>query len=1580
MHISDGMIADGIYRKIVIFVVLMPFLLVGVSCVEANLTHTITSPAHMSVKNSVLVAGDFHYVDVSLCNETEKICIIAFSGTVEPNPEDRSIQNFYQWEYDCGVWRDASGYNSSYIDPSKCYADNNTYSFYIGISNKALPGSWTIKILIDNQETSSSSVNVVIGNFCLFFSTLIGVFQPSVKQRDMPLENEVRWYEKEKKLEAVEKNIEQIVDVVLKEKTLLSKEEKTLYKDIEFFRSENNPIGKQEILRSEISQYPRSKLKQETRNGVKSLFLKKTGDGVNCFSAMKFEALKRFLILIVLCMVVSASVLPMIVLMGKNGDSEEITILNIQSYPLIGGRWTVQFTTVGQADLIISAINRTTWSNNDQDHDLKFLECRRGNETLIYSWVNDSVFIPDFSSNETCYEISEVLTPGPHTLKFQFGGDIAFAYNLASENWLQTSTSDFNNGTKTNINVSSDSFHLQARYYLRNFTRINNEGFEGSWPPTGWSEDPGTSNWNRETDQVYQGTYSADFDGTGGAGGASGNLLSPSMNCAGSNVTAIYVKFWGYSDAADDGEYYLDYYDGGSWDQIGRLDNFGDGAWAQYSQKITDSQYFKSNFQIRWRVVGLNNNEHVYVDVVNVTVERNESGYYSIGNLLSKAHDTTRTLPDYNNIYVGITAPSGTTITTWVKAADTQANLSTATWYTTISQVPDKRWVQWRINLTGNTYLTPSVNDANVTWTYDNEYPISAVTTLSSYWQKTTPFQISVTASDNGTGIKEVALYYNYSANNVSGWSGWNKYGTNDTASPYTWSFTPPQGDGYYRFYSRAIDRELNVESAPSSPGFDTFCGVDTNKPSSRLDNIIPYWYVEPYRRVVINCSTANDSLSGLQNILLYYRYRIDNASVWGSWQLFSSDGAAPWSWNFNFPKAKGFYQFYSIAVDHAGNAEGPPVTPNNDTECAYNSYKPYSEVNAISPYWYSTSMTITSQATDFNGSGLQNVTLYYYYSLNNNTWSNSSKFGADTDPWKAISWVFTFPSGSGYYRFYSLAIDNDSNVEYFTGNDTLCGYDAVKPTSQVDAISAYWHNTTTNPLSITVTNTNDALSGVKNVTLYYRYRTDNASSWNTAVAFSRDENAPWSWSFNFPNGNGHYRLYSLAHDTAGNTEDPPTSPEFDAQCGYDTSKPSSQVNFISPYNVTISPFLISATASDDTKNVTIWYYYSSQNSSWWNPNWQYRKQLSISGKNGGYQMKIIIGNTSGGNVTCNSHARSNFGDIRFVSYSDNSTALSFWLRNYTAGIQATFWVNNSRNDTSIWLYYGNSIVSTTSSGDNTFYFFDDFSNGLSKWVMDSWNSDSIYINQSQGNSAPALRHNPDNSIPANRTYQDTRIRTAYKILNGIIEYDVYLAGTPRIIHQFGWRANGLSWTNGYCWRLQNSAADGGFFEFSAPATWTQIGTAFPVVSAGVWYHVKINVSGSAYSAKITPSAPAGDSARSVTDSTKTTADYLVSQVHGVSMNSGNFVLVDNVFVRKYWVTPPTWSSFGSEEAGYVKWNNVSNPDTGIPWNWNFSFPSSFGYYWFYSIAIDLNGNQEDIPKLSRCSMSLYKTGRSGHQ
>jgi hypothetical protein len=759
MHITDGIRAYGIYRKAVIVLVLMPFLLVGFNCADASPNKNIISQSHASLKDSVLVAGVFHYVDVTLLNEHEKICIIAYSGDTEPEPQARTENNYYKWEYDNGVWKDASGYDSSYIDPSKCYHENNTYSFYIGISNKAKPGSWTIKILVDNKETTSVSFKVIIGDFCLFFSTIIGVFQPTMKQKTLLAENELRCCYKERKLEASEENIERIVDSVLTKHPTVSNEKKSEDNNIDFYCSNNNPFSKQEPIRSAISLYPRSKLKEIKIDRSKSLFFSGIWGGGKDFCSLKSDVFKRFFMIIVVCIFLSTSLIPMVVLMGKNQDSGNITIINVQSFPLVGGKWTVRFSTVGRADLIITAINGTSWSNakNCSGYDLQFLSIQRGNQTLDYEWADGSVIIENYSSNETGYEISKVLDAGEHSLKFQFGDDVAYAYNDAS---------------------------------------------------------------------------------------------------------------------------------------------------------------------------------------------------------------------------------------------------------------------------------------------------------------------------------------------------------------------------------------------------------------------------------------------------------------------------------------------------------------------------------------------------------------------------------------------------------------------------------------------------------------------------------------------------------------------------------------------------------------------------------------------TWWNSGWLYRKQLTINGKNLGYQMKIIIGNTSGGNVNCNGHVRSDFGDIRFISYSDNTTQFPYWLRNYTTNTQATFWFNNTLNDSSIWMYYGNRTASTTSNGSNTFHFFDDFSNGISKWTMASWNTDSVFIDQTKGSPAPALIHLPDTSVPSNRTYQDTRIRTlSYKMRNGTIEYDVYLNGTPRSIHQLGWRVNSLSWTNGYCWRLQTSYGDGGFFRFTGEAAWTQIGTSFPDATAATWYHVQINVSGSNYATTVAPPC-GGVSTRSVSDSTKLTADYLISHLHGVSMDSTNYVLVDTIFVRKYRATPPTWSSYGQEEI----YTDVSNP------------------------------------------------------
>ena len=71
-----------------------------------------------------------------------------------------------------------------------------------------------------------------------------------------------------------------------------------------------------------------------------------------------------------------------------------LEILNVQSYPTVGGNWTVRFNTTGEANLTISAFNGTTYGfeyvgGND---DLVFLETRCGDEVLNVSvMINGSV-------------------------------------------------------------------------------------------------------------------------------------------------------------------------------------------------------------------------------------------------------------------------------------------------------------------------------------------------------------------------------------------------------------------------------------------------------------------------------------------------------------------------------------------------------------------------------------------------------------------------------------------------------------------------------------------------------------------------------------------------------------------------------------------------------------------------------------------------------------------------------------------------------------------------------------------------------------------------------------------------------------------------------------------------------------------------------------------------------------------------------------------------------------------------------------------------------------------------------------
>jgi hypothetical protein len=123
-----------------------------------------------------------------------------------------------------------------------------------------------------------------------------------------------------------------------------------------------------------------------------------------------------------------------------------IAILNVHSFPSLYGNWTVEFETGGTADLTITATRDlnyteeyTRWSQDSEDgnlYDLKFLEVKCGNETLSYEWQGEncyenecSVFISNYSCEHVAQEISKVVKARKHVLRFEFGGEVVYAYN-----------------------------------------------------------------------------------------------------------------------------------------------------------------------------------------------------------------------------------------------------------------------------------------------------------------------------------------------------------------------------------------------------------------------------------------------------------------------------------------------------------------------------------------------------------------------------------------------------------------------------------------------------------------------------------------------------------------------------------------------------------------------------------------------------------------------------------------------------------------------------------------------------------------------------------------------------------------------------------------------------------------------------------------------------------------------------------------------------------------------------------------------------------------------------------------------
>lgn len=310
----------------------------------------------------------------------------------------------------------------------------------------------------------------------------------------------------------------------------------------------------------------------------------------------------------------------------------------------------------------------------------------------------------------------------------------------------------------------------------------------------------------------------------------------------------------------------------------------------------------------------------------------------------------------------------------------------------------------------------------------------------------------------------------------------------------------------------------------------------------------------------------------------------------------------------------------------------------------------------------------------------------------------------------------------------------------------------------------------------------------------------------------------------------------------------------------------------------------------------------------WYNTSYIYRKALNVTGKILGCQMKILIGNTSGGNVTCNSHVKNDFSDLAFTDISGN--LLPFWIENYTTGVQSTVWINNTQNVSKFYMYYGYSLAPSLSNGNTTFPFFDDFNGtslNLQKWnrfgtTTESFSNSVLTITNGGGG---VIRYiYSKNSFGKNyMLHYKWKIQTGSRSIG--IGFNIYngSAGTSYFSLETGGATNtGTYWSN--------AGATG--------SETTNFYTSYRIVDfkrSSTRLFTYMNGTKKADTSSNVPVASMPITIGEIYDKADT--------CYGV---------FDYIFVKKFWDIEPLWSSFGAEER-YSYPNSKPNNSNNSPLN-----------------------------------------------
>ncbi len=430
----------------------------------------------------------------------------------------------------------------------------------------------------------------------------------------------------------------------------------------------------------------------------------------------------------------------------------------------------------GQAGVTITGVNCTAEYNPSQWN-------------LLGSTTNVSGSASNLTSNDGNYAVFRSYLSGTNTDITDFVDETCDSYLPSSKG----THSDFSAQQAGPDSIYDTLTEENTGGGASNSTLLN-DGFEAFVWDANW--DNIFHNWRRDNFLAHNGSASA-----WASNGYEGTFTCDNLNASG--ASAIYVDFWFRKQRTEFTDFTLYYYDGSGYNLIDELDDNGaDNTWLHYTQKVTDSRYFVSNFRIRFDAT-LSGGENVWVDDVRIIKEQSNDNYQlDLGVQWTNA--------DYNEanemlcIYGGTMGSENIRVDVWTGSAWQNLFTDLSSGWNNVSVSPYLTSSTFTIRFNGNDETGDTTQDS---WNID--------ATLLHVWTTTDEYTAEVEFTGSGNTADWTRLVWQID-------SCWDIGEVNTTIQFYNYTLGDyaPSGNGYVNYVSDATPNtdELKSQTITSNP------------------------------------------------------------------------------------------------------------------------------------------------------------------------------------------------------------------------------------------------------------------------------------------------------------------------------------------------------------------------------------------------------------------------------------------------------------------------------------------------------------------------------------------------------------------------------------------------------------------------------------------------------------------------------------------------------------------------------------------------------------------------------------------